>query len=103
MPRYRHNVRTANQQFCTEFLKKRFLKNPLENPLAAEAFPLQKSGADRGIQLPFRRLPYIYGLLITADLLHCIRELDHNSRLLENGTALYGCRGKRLKSANAGP
>jgi hypothetical protein len=29
-PRYRHNVRIANQQFCTEFLKKFFV---------AEAFP----------------------------------------------------------------
>ncbi len=30
-------------------------------------------------------------------------KLRHNSQLLGNGTALYGCRGMRPKSANAGP
>ena len=31
-------------------------------------------------------------------LLHCIRELRHNSQLLGKGTALYGCRGTRPKA-----
>jgi hypothetical protein len=77
-------VRIANQQFCTEFLKKLF---------AAEAFPIKNSSAERPIQVAFSRLPYIYGLPIDANLLRCIRELGHNSLLLVNGTALYGCRG----------
>jgi hypothetical protein len=77
-------VRIANQQFCTEFLKKLF---------AAEAFPIKYSGTECFIQLPFSRPPYIYGLPIAANLLRCIRELGHNSLLLVNGTALYGCRG----------
>jgi hypothetical protein len=79
----------ANRQFCTEFLKKLFLKKLL----AAEAFPIENSRAERAIQVAFSRLPYIYGLPIDAKLLHCIRELGHNSLLLVNGTALYGCRG----------
>jgi hypothetical protein len=45
-PRYRHNVRIANRQFCTEFLKKLF---------AAEAFPGKNSGAHHVIQVPFSR------------------------------------------------
>jgi hypothetical protein len=89
----------ANRQFCTEFLKKPFLKKLS----AAEALSPKHSGTDWVIQVPFSRLPYIYGLPIDAKLLHCIRELGHNSLLLVNGTALYGCRGKRLKGADAGP
>jgi hypothetical protein len=77
-------VRIANQQFCTEFLKKSF---------AAEAFPSKNSSAELPIQVAFSRRPYIYGLPIAANLLRCIRELGHNSLLLVNGTALYGCRG----------
>jgi hypothetical protein len=74
----------ANQQFCTEFLKKFF---------AAEAFPIKNSRAARAIQVAFSGLPYIYVLPNDAKLLHCIRELGHNSLLLVNGTALYGWRG----------
>jgi hypothetical protein len=74
----------ANQQFCRQFLK---------NLFAVEAFPSKNSGADRVIQVAFSRVPYIYGLPIDANLLRCIRELGHNSLLLVNGTALYGCRG----------
>ena len=94
MPRYRHNVRTANQQFSTEFLKKLF---------AAQAFPNKNSSVGPAIQVAFSGVPYIYALPNGANLLRCIRELGHNSLLLVNGTALYGCRGYGLKSANAGP
>ena len=91
MPRYRHIVRIANRQL---------LRGVPENPLQpAEDHP----DVTPSIQLAFRPHPYIYRLLIAADLLHCIRELRHNCQLLGNGTALYGCRGMRLKSAKAGP
>ena len=51
------------------------------------------------VQRGGRNLPPTF----TALLLHCISELGHNSQLLGNGTALYGYRGMRLKSAVAGP
>jgi hypothetical protein len=72
-------------------------KNSSQKTLAqktlAETLPGKNSSAEGFIQVAFSRLPYIYGLPIDANLLRCIRELGHNSLLLVNGTALYGCRG----------
>src|SRR5258707_15368677 len=42
-------------------------------------------------------LPYFYHLPIAAVLLHCVRDLGHNSQLLGNGTALYGYPGNEAQ------
>ncbi len=78
-PRYRHIERTANRQLHTGF---RISTATLQDLQPASA--LCRSAT---VQTTLR-IPTAYQLL--PCLLHCIRDLGHNSQLLGNGTALYG-------------
>ena len=86
-PRYRHIVRTANRQ--------------LHHRVPQLAPPRYRIYRPASAALSFRyrsaQLPYFYRLPIAALLLHCIRDLGHNSQLLGNGTALYGYPGNEAQ------
>ena len=86
-PRYRHIVRIANRQFWREFLK---IILPLGD------FHFRTFGRIPGPKVQRRhgtRSFTFYQLLPIC----CVAsgKLRHNSQLLGNGTALYGCRGMR--------